>query len=479
MFAAKHRVPLSLLGIIVVTSWLATSPTVRAADGASAEKPQAKALRVLILAGEGRGNLQTTTPFLRRVLAGTGRFDMRVCEAPAGLTAGTLAGFDVVIADASGAALGSETEKAVCDFVASGKGLLITSAALASAKTDWPELGKAIKVSGKPAAVEFVEVKLDQPEHPIVKGMAGKFKLADGLHRGLAAGPDADVIATSAEGDAVLFTSRFGKGRVVYSAMGRDLAAMQATEFITTFARGIEWAAGAEVTLPANLALPQPKADAVRTLLITGGHDHEVTFYSTFDGYRDLTWTPVASSATAFAKDFRDKYDVLILYDFSRDLDETSKKNLRDFVESGKGVVVVHHALLNYQAWTWWIDEVVGGSYRLAPSPRGPTSTIKADQQMFITPKAHPITAGIAPFQLTDETYKRMWIAPGVQPLLTTDNPDSDPVIAWISPYAKSRVVYIQLGHGRNAFFHPSFRALVHNSILWSAKRLGDDHDAH
>ncbi len=53
------------------------------------------------------------------------------------------------------------------------------------------------------------------------------------------------------------------------------------------------------------------------------------------------------------------------MYDFSRDLDETGKKNLRDFVESGKGVVVLHHALLNYQKWPWWYEDVVGGSYRL------------------------------------------------------------------------------------------------------------------
>ena len=38
------------------------------------------------------------------------------------------------------------------------------------------------------------------------------------------------------------------------------------------------------------------------------------------------------------------------MYDFSRELDETGKKNLRDFVESGKGVVVLHHALAQLPA---------------------------------------------------------------------------------------------------------------------------------
>ena len=54
--------------------------------------------------------------------------------------------------------------------------------------------------------------------------------------------------------------------------------------------------------------------------------------------------------------DLRGKYDVLIMYDFTRDLDESGRKNLRDFVEAGGGVVVLHHALLNYQTWTWWSE---------------------------------------------------------------------------------------------------------------------------
>ena len=120
--------------------------------------------------------------------------------------------------------------------------------------------------------------------------------------------------------------------------------------------------------------------------MITGGHDHEAAFYSLFDGYKDLDWLPVDTSATAFKKDLRGKYDVVIMYDFTRDLDETGKKNLRDFVESGKGIVVLHHALLNYQKWTWWYEDVVGGRYRLQREGDIPSSSVKNDQQIFVTP---------------------------------------------------------------------------------------------
>jgi type 1 glutamine amidotransferase len=227
------------------------------------------------------------------------------------------------------------------------------------------------------------------------------------------------------------------------------------------------------ITRPAGPGRPRPDFDAVRGLVITGGHDHETSFYSLFDGYKDLARLPVTSSTMAFQNDLRGKYDVLIMYDFTRDLDQTGKKNLRDFVESGKGIVVLHHALLNYQEWPWWYEDVVGGRYRLKRDGTIPSSTVKNDQQILVTPKGEdPITAGIDPFLVVDETYKGMYISPRVRPLLTTDNPNSDRFLAWIGPCATSRVVAIQLGHGPTIFGHPSYRALVHNAILWSAGRI-------
>jgi type 1 glutamine amidotransferase len=231
-----------------------------------------------------------------------------------------------------------------------------------------------------------------------------------------------------------------------------------------------EWTGPPSLVQFKNIYIKELKDDPAKALLITGGHDHETSFYTLFEGYQDLARVQVANSGLAFQNDLRGKYDVVIMYDFSRDLDEKGKKNLRDFVESGKGVVVLHHALLNYQKWDWWYQDVVGGSYRLQKEGDRLSSTVKNDQQISVTPAGqHPITAGIGPFQIIDETYKRMWMSSSMQPLLTTDNPYSDPVLAWIGPNPKAKVVAIQLGHGHTAHGNPSYRALVHNAILWAA----------
>lgn len=217
-------------------------------------------------------------------------------------------------------------------------------------------------------------------------------------------------------------------------------------------------------------AMSGENAAPIRALLITGGHEHDAAFYGIFDGIEGLESLPVDTSASAFKQDLRDRYDVIIMYDFTRDMDESSRKNLRDFVEAGKGIVVLHHALLNNQTWPWWSEEVVGGRYRLQNEDGHPSSAVKNDQEIDVKlATEHPVLKGLAPFHIKDEAYKNMYMSPKNQPLLTTDNPACDVNLAWIGPCTTSRVVAIQLGHGRSAFANPSYRTLVHNAVRWAA----------
>lgn len=207
----------------------------------------------------------------------------------------------------------------------------------------------------------------------------------------------------------------------------------------------------------------------LRLLVVTGGHDYPTSFYALFDEPANFRWDHATSNHEAFRSDLRDKYDVLVLYDMSTEITEAEKKNLADFLESGKGMVVLHHAILDYPAWEWWWRDVVGGKYLTNPEGGMPASTYLHDQEIAVEPAMkHPILAGIGPMRLLDETYKGMWISPQVTVLLKTNNPTSDPVVAWISPYQKSRVVYIQLGHGEPTHRDPSYRRLIHNAISWA-----------
>lgn len=222
------------------------------------------------------------------------------------------------------------------------------------------------------------------------------------------------------------------------------------------------------VTAAMALASAQPPA-TIRVLVVTGGHAYPTSFYTLFE-QPGLEWEHAVSSEEAYRSDLRDRADVVVLYDMPKTLGEQGKAHLRAFAEAGRGIVVLHHALVSYPDWDWYRD-LIGGRYLEQPRGGHAASSYRHDERMAIAvARAHPVTEGLAPFTLLDETYKGMWLAPSNTVLLTTDNPTGDPAVAWVSGYPHARVVTIQPGHGPDAHRDGSYRRLVLNAIRWSAR---------
>ncbi|MBI5280967.1 MAG: ThuA domain-containing protein [Candidatus Solibacter usitatus] len=462
-------------------------------------------IRVLILTGRNNHDWRATTPYLREVLQLSGRFDVRVTEEPSGLSAATLKPYDVLISNYCGPRWGAPAEKAVEEFVSAGKGLVVVHAgsypfgetAVLSERmgrtgvyqkpwTAWGKMVGAVWSDTEPrtghAQRHAYQVTWEDKEHPIAAGMAGSFLLSDELYHNFRLKPGIHILATAFDSpkiggngkqEPLLWTYAYGKGRMFHTALGHDLDAMRTPGFTASYARGVEWAATGKVALPAVIDLNPKNKDAVRVLLVSGGHDHESSFYGVFENWRDIL-VNVDPHPVAFRNDLRKRYDVIVLYDTiqTEALPEKHRQNLRDFIESGKGLIILHHAIADFQSWEWWWKEVVGGRYVLKAEPGYEASKYLHDVELVVTPKpGHAITKGLPQMRLFDETYRQVWRRPDVQPLLTTDHSTSDVEIGWVSPYQKSRVVYLQPGHGRESHEQPWFRQLVRKSILWSAGR--------
>ena len=460
-------------------------------------------IRTLILSGQNNHNWRATTPFMRDLLSATPRFDVRLEEEPAGLTAAALANYDLLVVDYQGPRWGSAAEKAVTDFVASGKGMVVVHGSsyafsgldilgpghVKTGRTEplwtaWAEMVGGTWAGNPPktfhAPRHLFQLKLSDPAHPILRGIGGGLETLDELYHEMRFLPGAHAIATAYDDPAnggtgkdepILVTVNYGRGRVFYTALGHEVPAMQEPAFAITFVRGAEWAATGEVTLPA--AYPAPHAaHPVRVQLVTGGHPYDPEFYEVFLHRPDLE-VNVTGHPDAYTHDLRNEADVLVLYDMVPEINDARRANLRAFLEAGRGLVVLHHAIADFNSWPWWTREVVGGKYLLQAEDGLPASTYKHDEDLLVEAVAqHSITRGLGPLHFRDEVYHGMWISPRVQVLLKTANPLSDGPVAWISPYDKSRVVYIQLGHGREAHQNPDYQELVHRAILWSAGRL-------
>jgi len=220
-------------------------------------------------------------------------------------------------------------------------------------------------------------------------------------------------------------------------------------------------------------------AEKTKVLLVTGGHDFEkepfLAMFKTMDSI-ELETAEHKETSEAYDRDLS-KYDVLVLYDMAQKITDAQKKNLLKFLQSGKGLVVLHHALGSYQDWLDY-QKIVGGKFftadRTEDGVEHEKSTWKHDVKtnVKIADKSNPIVKGMSDFQILDEVYGNYLVRPNVKPLLTTNHPLSEKVIAWTHLCGKAPVAYIQLGHGASAFKDSNYRKLVSNAIAWAGGRL-------
>jgi len=463
---------------------------------------QPNKIRVLILSGRNNHDWRTTTPAIRRLLDATGRFDTRVSEEPAALSEAAVAPYDVLVSDYNGPRWGAAAESAVEKFVRSGKGLVSVHGAdyafsgleilgdkhvpTGLREPPWPEwfvmLGGVWSEKPKSGhgTRHIFPVKWVDREHPVSRGLPESFLANDELYHQLRLASNIHVLATAYDApeekgtgrdEPVIWTVPYGSGRVFHMTLGHDEAALIQPGVVTALARGIEWAGSGAVTLPATVDLHPYRPDAIRVIALTAGHDHEPSFYAFLDNDPGLRVT-IDPTGDLFKSDLRKRFDVALFYNMKDDFDETQRRNLREFVESGKGIVLLHHSIASFQSWEWWWKEVAAGKYFEKAEPGHEASTYRHDIDITAIPVTdHPVTRGVGPMQLFDEGYKHMWVSPDVTVLYKTQHPDADPPLAWISPYSKSRVVYIQPGHGKPAHDNPQWRLLVRNAIVWTARQ--------
>jgi type 1 glutamine amidotransferase len=161
----------------------------------------------------------------------------------------------------------------------------------------------------------------------------------------------------------------------------------------------------------------------------------------------------------------------------SQDISPKRQKNFVSLLNKGVGLVALHHSIGAFQEWPQY-RKIIGGKFYLEDSVENGISYNKSDYEhdvdipVSIENKRHPITKNLNSFTIHDESYKNCLIESDNNVLLTTDEPSSDKSICWTRKYGNSKVVYIQLGHGLEAYNNESYRTLVANAIKWSADRL-------
>jgi len=232
-------------------------------------------IKVLILTGVNNHEWRETTPVLREVLEKTGRFSVYVNEEVRGNGPETFAPYDVLLLNwndmkqTAGPWWDNRARQAMLDYVRDGKGLVSFHSAN-NAFWGWGEFDKLVggtwREGASHAPYHTYTVKIVDRDDPITKGMPPTFAETDELYEGLSMQPNTHLLATAfddpnncwkskkrcgtGKDEPLIWTVKYGLGRVFQTALGHDVKAMDSPGFRLTLVRGAEWAATGEVTIP-------------------------------------------------------------------------------------------------------------------------------------------------------------------------------------------------------------------------------------
>ena len=218
--------------------------------------------------------------------------------------------------------------------------------------------------------------------------------------------------------------------------------------------------------------------EKVNVLIITGGHSYDEESFDQLLAKLPISYDLV-KHPDAFAMleaSTIKNYRTVLLYDMPNEITEQAKRNFVAMLENGVGLVVLHHAVCSYRNWPEY-RQIAGGRYAhtrwMKDGIEQPASTYTHDVKFHVKVGVleHPVTKGVTDFQIVDEVYGNVEILPTVHPLLSTDDPNSSPLVGWVNQYGNSRIVTLTLGHDKQAWENPAFIQILSQAIRWTAEK--------
>ena len=193
----------------------------------------------------------------RRVVPrlGDGALDIALDDGSLGeIDTGHLARYDVVLfANTSGELpLGDQQKRSLLDYVSAGGGFVGTHSAADTFYT-WPDYGALLGAVFKEHPwTQEATVTVEDQGHPVTQGLGSSFRMMEEFYT-FREEPRShahvllslDAASVGATGDYPLaWCSRYGAGRVFYTALGHFDATWEDPRFQQLLAHGLLWAAG-------------------------------------------------------------------------------------------------------------------------------------------------------------------------------------------------------------------------------------------
>ena len=141
---------------------------------------------------------------------------------------------------------------------------------------------------------------------------------------------------------------------------------------------------------------------------------------------------------------------------------DTVQAALSEFVLQGNGLLAIHSGTAEYEQKPL-LRGLLGGVF------------IHHPEQCMVTVnphKGHPLCSGSTPFTMKDEHYFMALDDQQADVFMTTTSENGEQPGAWRREVGNGRVVILTPGHTMEVWLHPSFQALLFNSLCWCGKLL-------
>ncbi|HEY3328626.1 MAG TPA: ThuA domain-containing protein [Capsulimonadaceae bacterium] len=168
---------------------------------------------------------------------------------------------------------------------------------------------------------------------------------------------------------------------------------------------------------------------------------------------------------SALNSDTLSGYDVLVVHTTGTETRGGSVDAVLEFVRSGKALVGIHCATDSFTDNPEYVA-AIGGKFRTHPPGLVP-------MRVDIVDSAHPIMAGIEPFDIADELYLFNDYDPSRVHLLAETNSfagEANVPIAWTRDEGQGRIFYLSLGHDPGAMASEPFQKLLGQGANWAIR---------
>jgi len=150
------------------------------------------------------------------------------------------------------------------------------------------------------------------------------------------------------------------------------------------------------------------------------------------------------------------------------------RAHLLEYLERGGGLVFLHDSVCGDDPH--WFKTIAGGAWEhgRATWHEGKIGLCFA-RDAAGTEREHPITRGVANFDLDDEIYSNLHLVSGVHVLANSfQTPFDVTPQMWTFEQGNRRAFVSLQGHEYATFSHPAWRTLVLRGIAWAGKRDAD-----